>query len=47
LFIKLEFILNEWRIRMVNEACAAAAAATSRERGIKPIARNLSVEFGQ
>jgi hypothetical protein len=46
LFIKLEFILNEWRIRMVNEACAAAAA-TSRERGIKPIARNLSVEFGQ
>jgi hypothetical protein len=45
LFIKLEFILNEWRTRMVNEACAAAT--TSRERGIKPIARNLSVEFGQ
>jgi chemotaxis protein CheZ len=39
LFIKLEFILSEQRTRMVNDACAAAA--TSRERGIKPITRNL------
>jgi hypothetical protein len=45
LFIKLEFIFSERRTRMVNDACAAAA--TSRERGIKPITRNLSVEFGQ
>jgi hypothetical protein len=45
LFIKLEFILNECRARMVNDPCAPAA--TSRERGIKPITRNLSVEFGQ
>jgi hypothetical protein len=46
LFIKLEFILRECRPRMVNDACTAAAAA-SRERGIKPITRNLSVEIGQ
>jgi hypothetical protein len=45
LFIKLEFILNERRPRMVNDACAAAAA--SRERSIKPITRNLAVEIGQ
>jgi chemotaxis protein CheZ len=43
LFIKLEFILNECRTRMVNDPCATAA--TSRERGIKPITRNLSVEL--
>jgi hypothetical protein len=47
LFIKLEFILRECRPRMVNDACTAAAAAASRERGIKPITRNLSVEIGQ
>jgi len=45
LFIKLQFILRERRPGMVNDACAAAAA--SRERGIKPIIRNLSVEIGQ
>jgi hypothetical protein len=44
LFIKLQFILRERRPGMVNDACAAAA---SRERGIKPITRNLSVEIGQ
>jgi chemotaxis protein CheZ len=40
LFIKLQFILRERRTRMVNDACAATA--TSRERGIKPITRNLA-----
>jgi hypothetical protein len=45
LFIKLQFILNERRHCMVNDVCAAAA--TSRERGIKPRTRNLSVEFDQ
>jgi hypothetical protein len=29
LFIKLEFILNEWRTRMVNKACAAAATSVN------------------
>lgn len=43
MFIKLQFILNERRTRMVNDVCAAAA--TSRERGIKPIPRNLELNL--
>jgi hypothetical protein len=45
LFIKLEFILHEWRGHMVNRVCPPAA--TSRERGIKPTTLKLEPEFGQ